>query len=168
MKEVLTAVNDFLLHFLKVPQDIIVRGYQNLYALPQEDNYILIANDYGKRVGTNVHEFTDSEYVTKALHEYVVTIDFCNHNEDEVYDMANTIEVISRSRLPCEFFHSYDMEFLFCEDIKNIPFVNKENQYIYRYRVSLHLSAWEEYATGQETANTISVYIENVDVHHEP
>lgn len=168
MTDVLTAVNDFLLRFVNAPQDIIVRGYQNLYALPQEDDYILIANDYAKRVGTNIHDYTDTLQVERALHEYVVTIDFCNRSEDTAYDMANTIEVISRSRLPCEFFKDYDIEFLYCEDIKNLPFVNKENQYIYRYRVTIHLSAWETYSQNAESAIHADVYIENVDVHHKP
>lgn len=162
------AVNDFILQYTDVVQDNLYRGYQNRSTLPQVNDYTMFYEMSENRIGTNVDEIRDTEAEIKSLREYTMNIDFCGDNQESLLERAKRLAIIGRSYFGCDFFKSYGITLNYAEDVQYLPFVDEEQQYIHRYRIVLHLSRWDSVVLPQETANTVSAYIENVDVHHEP
>ena len=162
------AVNDFILKYTDVVQDNLYRGYQNRSTLPQVNDYTMFYEMSENRIGTNVDEIRDTEAEIKSLREYTMNIDFCGDNQESLLERAKRLAIIGRSYFGCDFFKSYGITLNYAEDVQYLPFVDEEQQYIHRYRIVLHLSRWDSVVLPQETANAVSAYIENVDVHHEP
>ena len=162
------AVNDFILKYTDVVQDNLYRGYQNRSTLPQTNDYTMFYEMSENRIGTNVDEIRDKETEIKSLREYTMNIDFCGDNQESLMQRAKNLAIIGRSNFGCDFFKNYGIELNYAEDVQYLPFVDEEQQYIHRYRIVLHLSRWDSVVLPQETANAVSAYIENVDVHHEP
>lgn len=162
------AVNDFILQYTDVVQDNLYRGYQNRSTLPQVNDYTMFYEMSENRIGTNVDEIRDTEAEIKSLREYTMNIDFCGDNQESLLERAKRLAIIGRSYFGCDFFKSYGITLNYAEDVQYLPFVDEEQQYIHRYRIVLHLSRWDSVVLPQETANAVSAYIENVDVHHEP
>lgn len=162
------AVNDFILQYTDVVQDNLYRGYQNRSTLPQVNDYTMFYEMSENRIGTNVDEIRDTEAEIKSLREYTINIDFCGDNQESLMQRAKNLAIIGRSNFGCDFFKNYGITLNYAEDVQYLPFVDEEQQYIHRYRIILHLSRWDSVVLPQETANAVSAYIENVDVHHEP
>ena len=162
------AVNDFILQYTDVVQDNLYRGYQNRSTLPQVNDYTMFYEMSENRIGTNVDEILDTKTEIKSLREYTMNIDFCGDNQESLMRRAKNLAIIGRSNFGCDFFKNYGIELNYAEDVQYLPFVDEEQQYIHRYRIVLHLSRWDSVILPQQTANAVSAYIENVDVHHEP
>lgn len=162
------AVNDFILKYTDVVQDNLYRGYQNRSTLPQVNDYTMFYEMSENRIGTNVDEILDTKTEIKSLREHTMNIDFCGDNQESLMQRAKNLAIIGRSNFGCDFFKNYGIELNYAEDVQYLPFVDEEQQYIHRYRIVLHLSRWDSVVLPQETANAVSAYIENVDVHHEP
>lgn len=175
--DILGVCNDFLLKFLKemdppIDQEHIFRGLQNDMALPADaTDYILMTLSDTKRIGTNITGAScseDSKLGTASLREYIVDVDFCHSTDSIARERSEVIETLGRSFFATDFFQEQGLSFLYAKDVKFLPFVDEMKQYIFRYRVSLHLSKWTEVKIPQEYFDQIKFQIENVDVHHEP
>lgn len=168
----LEAVNDFVITYApNAIQNNLFRGYQNRMALPQQQNFIVVSVEDTARVGTNTTDYSqadDGKLITKALREYLVSIDFCNIKQEIAQEQAANIEVISRSYIATDFFKQRDIGFNYADDIMYLPYVDEQDQYLHRYRVTLHLTKWEQVAINQDFAKTVQLRIENIDAHHKP
>ena len=175
--QVLEAVNDFLLTYAEnLKQDNLFWGYQNNMALPPHDNYVVISVTTTRRIGTNITDYDESEqsiYGISTLREYVVAIDFCNEDYEPAMDLATRIETIATSAIGVKFFKEKGMSLAYCEDAYAIPFIGVDEDYIQRFRVSLHITNTIRNKVKQEYAEEVNFdneksRIENVDVHHKP
>lgn len=168
----LNAVYDFVMEYApNAVADNIFRGWQNRMALPQTQNFIVISVQDTLRIGTNVSDYSQGSngiMTTKTLREYVIDIDFCNINQEIAQEQAVTIETLSRSYIAVEFFKQQDINMNYADDIEYLPYTDEQDQYLHRYRVSLHLTKWEEIAVNQDFANKVELRIENIDAHHKP
>lgn len=162
------AVNDFILKYTDVAQDNLYQGYQNRSTLPQINDWTMYYDQSINRIGTNVEQYSDTEVTLYTLREYIVNIDFCGDDREKLAKRATTLAIVGRSFVGCNFFNEYGITLDYAEDVQYLPFVDEEQQYIHRYRIVLHLSRWDSVVIPQESANTLSAYIENVDVHHQP
>lgn len=162
------AVNDFILQFTDVQQDNLYRGYQNRATLPQINDWTAYYEQEERRIGTNVEEYTDTRLTIHTYREYTMNIDFCGSNRDVLAERAKRLAIVGRSTVGCNFFKEYGISLNYAEDVRYLPFVDEEQQYIHRYRIVLHLTRWDSVTINQETAIHADVYIENVDAHHKP
>lgn len=164
----LEAVNDFILRYTDVVQDNLFRGYQNRATLPQVNDYTMYYEQGINRIGTNVDEVRNTETEVYTLREYTINIDFCGDDQEKLANRAKNLAILSRSMYGCDFFKSYGISLSYAEDVQYLPYVDEEQQYIHRYRIVIHLTRWDSVTLPQQTANTVSAYIENVDAHHKP
>lgn len=169
----LSAVNDFILAYAPdVTQDMLYRGYQNRMALPEEQDYVIMAMLDTARIGTNVSDYSqsaDEKYIAKTLREYTVSVDFCSINQESAQQRAMTLEVISNGYIAVDFFKQYGLSYNYADDIQYIPFVSEQDQYVHRYRINLHLTKWDEVAIKQQYAERVELSrVENIDAHHKP
>lgn len=168
----LGAVYDFILAYApEAKQDNIFRGWQNRLALPQTQEFIVISVQDTLRIGTNVNNYAQSannKITTTTLREYIVDVDFCNINQETAQKQAALIESIGRSYIAVDFFEKYDISFNYCDDVEYVPYIDEQDQYLHRYRVSLHFTKWEEATVQQEYFSNVKLRVENIDVHHKP
>ena len=162
------AINDFILQYTDVVRDNLYEGYQNRSALPQTNDYTMFYEQNINRIGTNVDEWKDKETEVHSLREYTINIDFCGDDREKLAERATNLAILGRSYIGCNFFKSYGITLNYAEDVQYLPFVDEEQQYIHRYRIVIHLTRWDSVKLPQQTANVVSPYIENVDVHHKP
>ena len=162
------AINDFILQFTDVVQDNLFYGYQNRSTLPQTNDYTMYYEQAENRIGTNVDEFSNTEVEVKSLREYTMNIDFCGDDREKLAERATNLAIFGRSYIGCNFFRSYGITLTYADDVQYLPFVDEEQQYVHRYRIVIHLTRWDSVKVPQQTANVVSPYIENVDVHHKP
>lgn len=165
-------MNDFIMAYApNAVQNNLFRGWQNRMALPQAQNFIVVSVQDTLRIGTNTTDYSQAEnnkLITKTLREYIIDIDFCNIKQDIAQQQAATIEGLSRSYVAVDFFNKYNIGFNYADDIEYLPYTDEQDQYLHRYRVSLHLTKWEEIAVNQDFANKVELRIENIDAHHKP
>lgn len=185
--DLLTAVNRFILRYADpaIDQERLYRGYQNrTTVLSAEDgeDYCVYAISDTKRIGTNVTTFTANANTisTKSMREYAIEIDFSSTNETTARQRAEVIETLARSFIAVDFFREHGFGLLFADDIKPLPYVIGTEQYVYRYRLTLHVSGWLSAQAPQEYFDKAEIdpdlhpttgqqsYFENVDVHHPP
>lgn len=169
----LDAVNKFILYCLpEIPQERLFRGYVNREALPGVQDYTVYAVNSTARIGTNVNDFAqaiDEKITTKVLREYTVDVDFFSLSQETARQRASTLEAIGRSYLGVDFFKQYEIGLNYAEDMNYLPYVDLTEQYIHRYRVSLHLTKWEEITVNQQYAEEVILQrVENIDTHHKP
>lgn len=166
--ELLEAVNDYILQYTDVAQDNLYRGYQNRATLPQVDDYTMYWQDNAVRIGTNVDVFTDTEVNINALHEKIVTIDFCGSNKETVESRAKTLAVLGRSYISCDYFKKLGFNFNYADDVQYLPFTDENEQWVHRYRIVLHLTEWDKVTLTQQTAKEVVPRVVDVDVAYPP
>lgn len=171
MIQMFEAVNDFILKFAPgVVQDNIYRGYFNRASLPDVQDYTVISVSDTSRVGTNIGDdaqAADNIYTTKALYEYTIDIDFVCDDQMTAHKRASALATLGRDYIAVDFFKGYAIGFNYADDMAYLPFVDLSDQYIHRYRVTLHLTQWESVSTSQEYAEKVEInLVENIDAHH--
>lgn len=183
--DLLTVVNRFILACIQpgIPQERLYRGYQNRMAVLTDDgeDYCVYSISNTVRVGTNVTMFSASSIGTESLREYVVDVDFASTEEQVSLNRAECLETLAHSFFGVEHFRAQGYGLLFADDIKPLPYVNDADQYVYRYRVPLHVTSWrsawmeQDYFeraeigpnhNGGANPSPLSPFFENVDVHH--
>lgn len=170
---ILEAVYDFITTYASnVVADNVFRGWQNRMALPQTQNFIVISIQDTMRIGTNVVDYTQSaqgNITNQTLREYTVDIDFCNIDQEIAQEQASTIETLGRSDIGVTFFNNYTgLSLNYADDMEYMPYVDEQDQYLPRYRVSLHLTQWDQTTLTQDYFNSVNLRVENIDTHHKP
>lgn len=172
MNDILGAVFDFLVQQLGIDGSLIVRGWQNRAALPDDTDYTVLTLLTAKRHGTNVH---DRDYeaghggideTISMLTEYTVQVDFCGTDEQTVMNRATQLALIARDAVACDFFRSYGFLPLYSEDVRNMPFANEERQWEIRYIVTLHFDGWMRVTVSHDAFTSVDIRLEDVDAHH--
>lgn len=163
---ILEAVNDFVLAYTDMAQEHIFQGYQNRYALPDEQDVCVISLVDNERIGTNVETWTDTARTIKRLIRFTVDVDFIGTDLEKVRQRASNIEMVAWSGVAYRYFLDFGIASLYASPIQYIPYVDETSQYAERYRVTLQLSKWDTLELSEQTANKAEARLENIDVHH--
>ena len=184
MNDVLGAVNDFILAFVKnnevtaLPQKNIIIGWQNVVsALPKKSQeYAVLTLLSTIRHGTNIHNYQHAEGDTGLVNtvgrmaEHIVQVDFCSARPQQGEEVARTraeiMEMLHRDSTATEFYKTYGFSSCYAEDVRPMPFQNESEQWVARYIVTLHLSGWTATNIDQRSFESVGLYLENTDVHH--
>lgn len=164
----LDAVYDFIVKFAPdVTEENIFRGYGNRLALPESQEYVIFGVTGSSRIGTNVNDFSaESSVTTNVLREYTVSIDFCSAAHETARVQAAALENIGRCYIGTEFFAEYGVNLNYTDDLQYLPFTDETDQYVERYRVTLHITVWENTTVAQEYAEEVKAGVYNVDVRY--
>lgn len=172
MNNVLDAVNDFLVNVMLIPQGSIYYGWQNRSSLPADSSYIVLTLQSQIRHGTNVHTWDDTtppygiDDTVSMLTEYEVQVDVCGTNEAVVSNLTSQLCMLGRDAVAVDFWRDYGLRALYADNPRPMPFVNEFEQWETRYSVTLHLSGWTTFDIHHDAFEAVTVYTENVDVHH--
>lgn len=170
--DILGAIFDLLVQKLNIDGNVIIRGWQNRAALPDDCDYVVLTLLTAQRHGTNVHQWQNAQEensideTISMLTEYTVQVDFCGTDEQNVMENATQLALVARDALACDFLRPYGILPLYAEDVRSMPFANEQRQWEARYIVTLHIEAWTKKTTAQDAFTDVDIYIEDVDVHH--
>ncbi len=141
-------------------EDHLFRGNQNRMALPDVQDFTIFDIAGTQRIGTNVGSYAqaaNSIYETLVLREYTVQIDFFAEDHKTAAARATAIESLGRSYVGVKFFEQYGITLTYCDDAQYIPYTDLSEQYVYRYRITMHLTKWENYETSEDYFDEIVI-----------
>ena len=171
--DILGAVHDFLTERLFLPPEVIVCGWQNRAALPDDSFFVVLTLIAAPRRGTNVHTWADAEgadsgvtQTVSMLSEYAVQVDFCGLEAEEVMAHASRLVLFGRDAAGVDFFRQKELSCLYADDPVQLSYEDELKQWVTRYSVTLHLAGWVRGTIGHESFSAVTINIENVDVHH--
>lgn len=173
MVDILGAVYSLLTEKVGIDGSVIVRGWQNRAALPDDADYVVLTLLTEQRHGTNVHQWSDdaasqTDLVENIsmLGEHTVQVDFCGTDEQIVMARATQLAIIARDGVAVEFLKPYGILPLYAEDMRSAPFSDEQRQWEVRYIVTLHIECWHNVAIPRDAFTNVNILIEDVDVHH--
>lgn len=173
MVDVLGAVYDFITTALSPPPVNVVRGWQNRAALPDSSEFVVLTLISAPRRGTNVHEWTQNDggpdsiiESVSMLSELVVQVDFCGLDAATVMGYATQLVMLARDAVAVDFFAGYGLSCLYADNPLSLPYSNELDQWVTRYAVQLHLSVWSGIPVQRDYFDSVTVHIEDVDMHH--
>lgn len=176
---ILELINDFLLTFTDIKQEVIFQGYQNCIAMPpNNDGFCVMSIMEIKRHGTNVESNSENERSIKKLISYGIDIDFIGDNDLKQRELASRVEGLCWSDYIGAFFKERNASMPYSAGVQDVPYLDEDKHFLHRYRIRLYVSTWEETSVKETTAKEViinhsihgkksyKIGIENIDAHH--
>lgn len=163
---VLAALRTFLLSIVAAGVEVIY-GQDNRVPEPLGDDFLVMTPLSQARLSTNDTTYTDPgtnpgtanyERATRSM----IQIDIHGPNSA---DNAAMIETLYRSEYAVDSFSTsgLDIQPLYCDDAKQMPFINGENQFEQRWIITAAIQYNPVTAVPQDFADALSVNIVSVD-----
>lgn len=163
---VLATLRTFLLSIVAAGVEVVY-GQDNRVPEPLGDDFIVMTAISQARLSTNLNTYTDTgtnpgtQNFQRATRS---TIQIDIHGPSSA-DNAAMIETLYRSEYATDSFKAsgLDIQPLYCEDAKQMPFINGENQYEQRWIIYAVIQYNPVTAVPQDFADTLDVNIVSVD-----
>ncbi len=175
--DIYAACRDFVLAYAQPAMlpDNVIQGWQHRASLPEGSTDFAVISVIGAvQRGTTVETFTASNPDTSilgvlnltGLMDIRVKVDCCS-DSDLARQRAQRLAVVTRSSVGVDFFNGRSLSALYAEEITEVTEEEKENQFLQRYAVILHLSCWCGDSVEMEYFDRATLArLENVDAHH--
>jgi hypothetical protein len=163
---VMAALRGFLLGIVGTDVEV-VNAQDNRVPEPMGDNFITMTTIGQVRLGTNVSTYTDpgtNPGTRNFMQPTRITVQLDIHGPLSA-DYSATISTLFRSEYACDVLKAsgFDIQPLYCEDPKQAPFFNGENQYEQRWIIDAVLQYNPITAVPQDFADALNVNIVSVD-----
>jgi hypothetical protein len=148
----------------------VYQGWQNRSALPAGTNvYAVVSLLLSIPLNTPIERMTDDDdiYEVSRLNELQVQVDICGE-DDSARQQAQMLHLAASSSIGIQFFNEHEMSVLYADDVRDISFVGDAQQFVRRYMLTLHLSAWNGFTVNYDGFNKARAHLEDVDMHHHP
>ncbi|WKZ84169.1 hypothetical protein N5B55_10265 [Ralstonia pickettii] len=169
--DVFTALRAFLLGILPTGIEV-VKAQENGVAEPAVPDFVTMNVITMPRLSTNVDTFTDpgtgqgtrNSLVSMALHVQL------NVHGPNSADNTAIIATLFRDEYGCNSFASVNSQIqpLYCEEPKQMPFINGENQFEQRWIIDAAIQYNPITQTPQDFANTVKVNTTSVQAAYPP
>lgn len=166
--QVLALIRAFLMSNL--PDNVEVStGQLNRVSEPTSDNFITMIPAFRGRISTTVDTWDNNAAATKMYHKESVQmeIQLDVHGENST-DNAQVIANLFRTIYACDSLEGTGIQPLHCDDGKQMPFINGENQYEDRWVMNLVVQGNITVTTDQQFANTLTPDLVNVESTYAP
>lgn len=168
-KQVFTALRAVLLGML--PGLTIVRGQDNEVPESRAADFITMTGTFRRRLSTNVDTLAYAGFAglhqAQTAEQMDVQLDI--HGPNGVNN-AEIIKTLFRDAYACEAFaaQGVDLQPLYADEVRQVPFVNAESQYEDRWIVDISMQGNFVITTPQQYANTLVAGIVEVDTTFRP
>lgn len=169
--DVFTALRTFLVGILPTGIEI-VQGQDNGVGEPQGPDFVEMTMIALHRLDTNVDTYTDpgtnpGTRDSKVSWEARVQLDIHGPNSA---DNSTIIATLLRDEYACIQFATVNTEIqpLYCEEPKQMPFINGENQFEQRWIIDAAIQYNPITQTPQDFASTVDVAIVSVEAAYPP
>jgi hypothetical protein len=162
----ITALRAFLvgLNLTGVDPADVIQGQLNRVPEPKAPDFIIMTPTYRRRIATNVETWAIAPEPApppdsiRMVRDTEVTVQLDIHGPSGA-DNAQVIATIWRSDLGCRLIDADIFQPLYATDGHQMPFINAEKQFEYRWVMSVVLQANVAVSTGAQFADTVSVTI---------
>lgn len=169
--QVFTAMRTFLLGVAPAGTEVI-KGQQNRVPEPQSADFIVMTPLFKARLSTNVTTYTDPKTNpgtrnSRAALAFHIQLDV---HGPQSGDTSAIIATLFRDEYAVEQFQAsgIDISPLYCDDPKQMPFVNGENQYEDRWIITTVTQYNPVTETPIDFADAVNVNIVSVDAAYPP
>jgi hypothetical protein len=167
--DVTTALRSFLLSVLPSGVEVFI-GQANRVPEPAADNFIVMTPNTRARLATTVAAWdqadANAEIMTWAESTQIdVQLDI--HGAGGT-DNAQVIQTLFRSAYAYDFMAASGVFPLYCDDGKQVPFINGEQQWEDRWIINAQLAATPIVSTPQQFAATLTAGLIDVDAAYPP
>lgn len=166
--QVFVAVRAFLLTI--VPPGVeVVQGQVNRVPAPPGDTYLAFWPTWRKRLATTVQTVpaTSDPVTLPALQSTQLDIQIDLHG-DGAPDIGQVITTLWRSPYACEFLAPSGVSPLYCDDQRQAPFTDDQDQIENRWILTLSMQVNPVVSTPQQFADTLAVNLISVDAEYPP
>lgn len=168
---VFTALTSFLLGIVPAGTEV-VKGQENRLPEPESDDFIVLTPLFKVRLSTNVNTYTDPK-TNPGTKNARAAIAF--HIQLDVHgpqsgDTSAIIATLFRDGYAVGQFKSSNpgISPLYCDDPKQMPFTNGENQYEDRWIITAVIQYNPVTQTPIDFADEVDVHIVSVDAAYPP
>ncbi|CAG4887976.1 phage neck terminator protein [Paraburkholderia saeva] len=166
---VFNALRTFMLGILPAGVEI-VQGQDNSVPEPQGPDFVEMTMISMPRLSTNEITYTDAGTnpgTRNAMQSIKARIQIDVHGPNSA-DNSAIISTLFRDEYACDAFAAVnpDIQPLYCEDPKQMPFINGENQYEQRWIIDAAIQYNAVTAVPQDFADTLDVNIVSVDAQY--
>lgn len=144
------------------PRRNVRQGQQNDVPMPPGPNFVIMipADRSDLATTTRAYRPIDDERDTTRPVKFGVNLNFYGPNAS---DFAQTFAILFRDLYGCDFFRSFDVQPLWCDDGRQMPLVDSEKQYATRWMIHALLQINPTVSTSQQFADTTTVTILEAD-----
>ena len=169
--DVYETLRTFLLGILPAGVEV-VKAQDNDVGEPIGPDFVTMNTITLPRLATNVDTFTDpgtGQGTRNSLASMALHVQLDVHGPGSANNAA-MISTLFRDEYACTVFASVNPEIqpLYCEEPKQIPFINGENQYEQRWIIDAAIQYNPITQTPQDFASTVEVEIISVDAAYPP
>jgi hypothetical protein len=169
--DVFATLRTFLLGIVAADVEV-VQGQGNRVSQPLSDDFIVMTPISQVRLGTNTSRYTDpgSNPGTRDFMQPTrITVQLDIYGPASA-DYATTITTLFRSEYACDAFKAagLDIQPLYCDDAKQAPFINGENQFEHRWIIDAVIQYNPVTSVPQDFADELNVNIVSVDATYPP
>lgn len=164
------VLRSFLLSILPPGVEVML-AQENRVPEPTADNFVLLTLLDRTRLGTNTTSWDQSmgaDPTTITNGEAVsigMQLDF--HGADST-DNAQVFATLFRSAYACDFMASTNISPDYCTDGQQIPFINGEDSWEYRWVLNAVMDCVINVQPPQQFANALQIGLLNVDASYPP
>jgi len=165
---ILTALRSFMTAILPSSVDV-VRGQDNRVAEPDGSDFVVMTPIMRSRIATNTDTYLDSypstpqQQTLTAPWMWTVQLDF--HGPSSA-DYSQIFTQLFRDDYAVQQFGTsgFDVTPLYCEDAKQVPYMNAQQQVERRWVIDCLLQANEAVVVSQEFADALEIGLVDVPV----
>lgn len=168
---VFAALRTFLTGILADTVEV-VKGQENRVGEPESDDFVAMTPLFRTRLSTNVTTYTDTgtnpgTRNSRAAFAFHIQLDVHGPNSG---DNATIIATLFRDEYAVIQFNAQNPNItpLYCDDPKQMPFINGENQYEDRWIITAVVQYNPVTQTPQDFADELDISIVSVDAAYPP
>ncbi|WP_408869481.1 phage neck terminator protein [Commensalibacter communis] len=142
----------------------IVNGLSNRVSPPQTP-YILIQSSREGTLSYSQTRYTNQHKIIHQVCEVIVSIEFYGNPTIKSHKMAKAFEIRFNDSWASEQFAQYSNILfpLYSDDMKNMPYLDDDQQYADCYIVDAHFEYHTEVGMCQDSAKMIAMQVNSVD-----
>jgi hypothetical protein len=161
--DVFTVLRSYVTSLVGCP---VVRSPVNRVAMPVGD-FILLSPLSIEHISLNVHTYSATQTTILRPLKYTVQVDCLG---TEANDRAITLSSMFRDSYTAELFAAsgFDIAPLFTTELRQLPFVSGEDQYIERWTFDCAMQVNAVITLTTQAANTLSTVLLEVDATYPP
>lgn len=170
--EVFVALRAFILNALPAlagSGGVNVRqGQQNNVPMPPGPDFVIMVPTDRAMLATTIRDYTPSDDPAPAPGVRDTTRStrvgvMVNFYGPSAADNAQIFSTLFRDMYGCDFLRPYEVQPLYCDDGRQMPLIDSENQYTARWMVQTAMQINPTVSTSQEFADTLAITIVEAD-----
>ena len=156
------ALSAFILNVTPLTRVNVQQGQQNRSPMPPGPNFAIMTAADRSALATTVRDYDPAHGARLTSRPTQVGV-FVNFYGPDATDNGQVFNQLFRDLYGTDFFASYGVQPLWCDDGKQMPLVDGEEQYETRWMIHALLQITPTVSTSQDFADSVAIKIVEAD-----